>query len=143
MREVRIWTDGACSGNPGKGGWGAILEYGNARREISGCCPNTTNNRMELAAVIEALRALKEPCRVILTSDSKYVTDGINNGWAKQSKERGWRKSNKKPFLNSDLWDELLTILEIHDVKFEWVKGHNSNPENERCDLLAVTAYQR
>lgn len=142
MREVQIWADGACAGNPGKGGWGAILKYGTAHKEISGFNPQTTNNQMELTAVIEALLALKEPCKVTLTTDSKYVVDNINNGWAVNARQRGWRKSNKQAFLNSELWEKLLSLMEIHDVKFEWVKGHNNNPYNERCDFLAVSAYQ-
>lgn len=142
MREVEIWTDGACAGNPGKGGWGAVLTFGTARKEISGFNPQTTNNQMELTAVIEALLALKEPCKVQLTTDSKYVVDSINNGWAQSAKQRGWRKSNKQPFLNSELWERLLSLMEIHDVEFKWVKGHNNNPNNERCDFLAVSAYQ-
>lgn len=142
MKSVTIWTDGACSGNPGKGGWGAILAYGSVRREMSGCSLETTNNRMELTGAIEALQALKEPCKVLLISDSKYVTDGINKGWVEQSKERGWRKTNKQPFLNSDLWETLLSLMNIHEVTFQWIKGHSSNPENERCDFLATTAYQ-
>lgn len=143
MREVFIWTDGACSGNPGKGGWGAILSFRGVRKEISGASPNTTNNRMELIAAIEALRALKEPCKVVLTSDSKYVTDGINQGWAEDSKKRGWRKANKKPFSNADLWECLLSLLSVHDVSFKWVKGHACDPNNERCDSLAVEAYKK
>ena len=142
MRRVEIFTDGACQGNPGKGGWGALLRYGKAVKEISGASKDTTNNRMELTAVIEALYALKEPCEVTLTTDSKYVVDAINNGWTKSWKERGWRKANKKPALNTDLWEALLDLLDIHKVDFVWVKGHNGHPENERCDQLAVQAYQ-
>ena len=142
MRTVHIWTDGACSGNPGKGGWGAILEYKGYKKEISGGATQTTNNQMELTAAIEGLRALKEPCKVLLTTDSKYLTDNIRNGWAVNARQRGWRKSNKQAFLNSELWEQLLSLMEIHDVKFEWVKGHNNNPYNERCDFLAVSAYQ-
>lgn len=142
MREVQIWTDGACSGNPGKGGWGAILTYGAARKEISGSAQETTNNQMELTAVIEALLALKEPCSVKLTTDSKYVIDNIKNGWAENAKKRGWRKSNNKPFANSQLWEELFDLMTIHDVSYMWVKGHDNNPNNERCDYLATQQYK-
>ena len=142
MKKVEIYTDGACSGNPGPGGWGAILKYGSVAKELFGGEPNTTNNRMELTAVITALQALNEPCEVILTTDSKYVVDGITQGWAESWKKNGWRKSNKKPALNSDLWEQLLSLLRVHNVKFVWVKGHNGHPENERCDQLAVAAYQ-
>ena len=135
---VEIFTDGACSGNPGPGGYGAILRYGDHVKEISGGAPDTTNNRMELTGVIEALSALKRPCKVILTTDSKYVCDAVTKGWAKSWKKNGWIKSDKKPALNSDLWEKCLELLEIHDVTFVWVKGHNGHPENERCDALAV-----
>lgn len=142
MKKVEIYTDGACSGNPGPGGWGAILKYGSVAKELFGGAANTTNNRMELTAVITALQALNEPCEVILTTDSKYVVDGITQGWAESWKKKGWRKSNKKPALNSDLWEQLLSLLRVHNVKFVWVKGHNGHPENERCDQLAVAAYR-
>jgi ribonuclease HI len=138
MKEVQIFTDGACSGNPGPGGWGAILKYGENVRELSGGEEKTTNNRMEMSAVIAALSALKEPCRVTLTSDSKYVIDAITKGWAKKWRANNWVKSDKKPALNSDLWEKILGLLEIHDVSFVWVKGHAGHPENERCDELAV-----
>lgn len=138
MKEVQIFTDGACSGNPGPGGWGAILRFGDNVKELSGGEPKTTNNRMEMSAVIAALSALKEPCRVTLTSDSKYVIDAITKGWAKKWKSNNWIKSDKKPALNSDLWEKMLGLLEIHDVTFVWVKGHAGHPENERCDELAV-----
>ena len=142
-KTVYIYTDGACSGNPGVGGWAAILIYNEFRKEMSGADAMTTNNRMELSAVINGLKALKEPCRVILTTDSKYVCDAVTNGWAKSWQKRGWIKSDKKPALNSDLWQELLDLLKIHDVEFKWVKGHAGHPENERCDELAVSAYKR
>lgn len=142
MKQVNIYTDGACSGNPGPGGWGAILKYRAAVKELSGAEPNTTNNRMELTAVIMALKALKEPCEVVITTDSKYVVDGIEKGWAASWKRRGWVKSDKKPALNSDLWDELLKLIDIHKVSFVWVKGHAGHPENERCDELAVSGYK-
>lgn len=138
MKEVQIFTDGACSGNPGAGGWGAILRYGKFERELSGGEPSTTNNRMELSAVIAALAALKEPCHVILTTDSKYVVDSITKGWVYSWKKKGWIKSDKKPALNVDLWEKLLPLLEKHKVDFIWVKGHAGHPENERCDRLAV-----
>ena len=138
MKTVTIYTDGACSGNPGPGGWGAILMYGPHSRELSGGEAATTNNRMELTAVIEGLSALKEPCDVTLTSDSKYVLDAIEKGWARSWKRNGWRKADKKPALNADLWDRLLTLLDIHTVRLVWVRGHQGHPENERCDQLAV-----
>lgn len=138
MKTVTIYTDGACSGNPGPGGWGAILRYKDTEKELSGGAADTTNNRMELSAVIAALSALKEPCKVTLTSDSKYVIDAVTKGWAKKWQANGWVKSDKKPALNADLWEKLLVLLEKHDVRFVWVKGHAGHPENERCDRLAV-----
>ena len=137
-KEVTIFTDGACSGNPGPGGWGAILRYKQTERELSGGEKDTTNNRMELTAAIMALSALKEPCKVTLTSDSKYLIDGITKGWAKGWRAKGWKKSDGKPALNPDLWQKLLELTETHDVSFVWIKGHNEHPENERCDQLAV-----
>lgn len=138
MKHVEIYTDGACRGNPGRGGWGAILVYGGVEKELSGGEPETTNNRMELTAVISALRALREPCRVTLTSDSKYVIDAITKGWAVSWRAKGWRKADKSPALNVDLWETLLGLLEIHDVTFVWVHGHTGHPYNERCDALAT-----
>lgn len=138
MKEVTVYTDGACSGNPGSGGWGAILDYKGKRKELSGGEAQTTNNRMELTAVISALSALKEPCSVTVITDSKYVSDGITLGWAVGWKRNGWRKKDKKPALNPDLWDELLTLCEKHSVTFNWIKGHAGHPENERCDEMAV-----
>lgn len=138
MKNVLMFTDGACSGNPGPGGWGTILRYGNAEKELSGGEANTTNNRMELLAVINGLAALKEPCCVTIQSDSRYVVDGIEKGWARSWKRNGWRKADKKPALNADLWEKLLTLLDIHQVSFVWIKGHAGHPENERCDQLAV-----
>ncbi|MGE4548243.1 MAG: ribonuclease HI [Intestinibacillus sp.] len=143
MKKVTIYTDGACSGNPGPGGWGAILQYGAHEKELSGGDPQTTNNKMELTGVIEALRLLREPCEVDLYSDSKYVIDGITKGWAKGWKARGWKKADKTPAKNPELWDALLTLLEYHTVRFHWVKGHADNPKNNRCDELAVAAYQK
>lgn len=142
MKKVEIYTDGACSGNPGKGGWGAVLVYGEKEKELSGAEKDTTNNRMELTAVIEALGALKQPCNVVLTTDSKYVCDAINKGWVYSWKKNGWKKSDKKPALNVDLWEKLLPLLEKHNVEFVWVKGHNGHPYNERCDALAVSEYK-
>jgi ribonuclease HI len=135
--NVEIFTDGACSGNPGPGGYGAILRAMGKERELSGGELNTTNNRMELTAVIEALSALKYPCNVTVTTDSRYVCDGINKGWAKGWKRRGWKKADNKPALNADLWEKLLALIDIHRVTFIWVKGHDGHPENERCDELA------
>ena len=135
---VEIFTDGACSGNPGPGGYGAILRVGEHVKELSGGEPNTTNNRMELMGVIAALSALKYPCDVVLTTDSKYVVDSVTKGWARGWKAKGWIKSDKKPALNVDLWEKLLDLLDVHNVKFVWVKGHAGHPENERCDELAV-----
>ena len=138
MKTVTIYTDGACSGNPGPGGWGAILEWNGVEKEISGGEASTTNNRMEITAVLRALALLKEPCVVELYSDSKYVIDALEKGWVYGWKKRGWVKSDKKPALNVDLWEQLLPLLERHKVTFHWVKGHAGHPENERCDQLAV-----
>ncbi len=143
MKTVTIYTDGACSGNPGPGGWGAILMYGPHKREISGGQANTTNNRMELTAVISALELLKEPCQVELWSDSKYVIDALEKGWAKGWRARGWVKSDKKPALNPDLWERLLDLCDIHTVRTHWVKGHAENEFNNRCDELAVAESQK
>ena len=143
MKTVTIYTDGACSGNPGPGGWGAILEYNGVEKELSGGEKSTTNNRMELTAVIKALQALKEPCTVELYSDSKYVIDALEKGWAVSWRKRGWIKSDKKPALNPDLWETLQTLTEKHDVRCHWVKGHASNPKNNRCDELAVSEWKR
>lgn len=140
MREVQIYTDGACRGNPGPGGWGAILVCGEHKKELSGGEPSTTNNRMELLAAIYALEQLKYPCGVTLTTDSKYLCDAITKGWATQWKRNGWRRSNKEPAANPDLWERLLSLLSIHKVEFVWVKGHNGHPFNERCDEMATQA---
>ena len=142
MKHVDIYTDGACSGNPGPGGYGAILVYNGKEKELSGGEAQTTNNRMELTAVIAALEALKEPCEITLTTDSKYVSDGILQGWAKGWRARGWKKADGKPALNPDLWSRLLDLLNIHNVEFVWVKGHAGHPYNERCDALAVAYYR-
>ena len=141
MKHVEIFTDGACSGNPGKGGWGAVLRFNGAEKELCGGERETTNNRMELTAVIEALSALKEPCAVTLTSDSKYVIDAVTKGWVYGWQRNAWRKADKKPALNVDLWQRLLPLLQLHQVTFVWVKGHDGHPENERCDRLAVAQY--
>ncbi|MCR5729993.1 MAG: ribonuclease HI [Ruminococcus sp.] len=138
MKFVEIFTDGACSGNPGPGGYGVVLRYGTREKELSGGDSSTTNNRMELLGVITGLAALKEPCQVTLTTDSKYVVDSITKGWVYNWKKNNWIKSDKKPALNVDLWEKLLPLLEKHKVKFNWVKGHAGHPENERCDRLAV-----
>ena len=143
MKHVEIFTDGACSGNPGPGGWGVILKYKGAVKELSGGEAQTTNNRMEMTAVITALETLKEPCEVTLYSDSKYVIDSVTKGWAKSWQQRGWVKSNKEKALNPDLWEKLLGLLDRHKVSFVWVKGHAGHPENERCDRLAVEQSQR
>lgn len=138
MKDVIIYTDGACSGNPGAGGWGTILEYKGKTKELCGGSELTTNNKMELTAVIEGLKALKEPCSVTVITDSQYVSNGITLGWAKSWKENGWKKKDKKPALNPELWDELLNLCEKHIVTFNWIKGHAGHPENERCDEMAV-----
>lgn len=137
-KTVTIYTDGACSGNPGPGGWGAILKYGAKEKVISGGESNTTNNRMELTGVIRALECLKEPCIVELWSDSKYVIDGLSLGWAESWKAKGWKKADKKPALNTDLWDVLLNLTNQHEMVYHWVKGHAENEYNNRCDELAV-----
>ena len=143
MKQVTIYTDGACSGNPGPGGWGAILMYGAHKRELSGGEADTTNNRMELTAVIRALSLLKEPCIVELWSDSKYVIDGLSKGWAKGWKAKGWVKSDKKPALNPDLWDELLRLESIHTLRYHWVKVYAENEFTNRCDELAVAESRK
>ena len=138
MKTITIYTDGACRGNPGPGGWGAILRYRDTEKELSGGAAETTNNRMELTAVIEALRLLREPCIVELYSDSKYVIDALSKGWA-----RGWVKSDKKPALNPDLWEQLLALTEVHQVRCHWVKGHAENEHNNRCDQMAVAESKK
>ena len=143
MKNVTVYTDGACSGNPGPGGWGAVLIYGPHKKELSRGEAETTNNRMELTAVIRALSALKEPCRVDLYSDSRYVIDALEKGWAIGWKKRGWMKSDKKPALNPDLWEELLALTEGHEMVYHWVKGHAENPYNNRCDQLAVAESRK
>ena len=138
MKHITIYTDGACSGNPGPGGWCAILDYKGQRKELSGGEAETTNNRMELTGIIRALECLKEPCDITFCSDSKYVMDGLSKGWAKSWRARGWVKSDKKPALNSDLWARLLDLCEPHTFHYQWIKGHAGHPENEKCDRMAV-----
>ena len=136
--KVTIYTDGACSGNPGPGGYGAILIYNGLEKELSGGESETTNNRMEIMGAIKALEALKKPCEVNIVTDSKYLCDSINLGWAKRWRENGWMRNKKEPALNVDLWERLLVLLEAHEVSFSWVKGHAGNEYNNRCDALAV-----
>ncbi len=143
MKEVSIYTDGACSGNPGPGGYGTILVYGSKEKELSQGFAATTNNRMELTAAIVGLQALREPCRVTLYSDSKYLVDAVTLGWAKKWQKNGWKRNSKESAANPDLWEQLLQLLEIHQVEWVWVKGHAGHPMNERCDRLAVAATQR
>lgn len=140
MKQVIIFTDGACINNPGPGGWAAVLMHEQHTKEIYGCDPHTTNNKMELTAAIEALKALKEPCVVSLFSDSKYLCNGINLHWAESWRKRGWKKSDGTEPKNIPLWEELLELTEKHTVSFQWVKGHDGNEYNERCDELATTA---
>lgn len=143
MKHVDIFTDGACSGNPGAGGYGSILRYGKYEKEISGGSADTTNNRMELTAVIEALKLLKEPCEVKIYTDSQYVANGITKGWAQSWRQNGWRKADKKPALNADLWQTLLDELQRHNYTIVWLRGHAGHPENERCDKLAVAQTRK
>ena len=143
MKHIQIFTDGACSGNPGPGGWGAILRYKAHEKELSGGEAETTNNRMELMALIAALEQLKEPCEIDLCSDSQYVINGLQRGWAKGWRARGWKKADKSPALNSDLWARLLDLSEAHTIHYNWIKGHAGHPENERCDRLAVEQSKR
>ena len=143
MKHIQIFTDGACSGNPGPGGWGAILRYKAHEKELSGGEAETTNNRMELMALIAALEQLKEPCEIDLCSDSQYVINGLQKGWAKGWRARGWKKADKSPALNSDIWARLLDLSEAHTIHYNWIKGHAGHPENERCDRLAVEQSKR
>lgn len=143
MKEIKIYTDGACSKNPGPGGWGAVLIYKSHRKEISGADAQTTNNRMELTAVIKALECLKEKCKIELFTDSKYVCDSIIKGWAESWRNNNWKKSDKKPAINADLWEVLLNLISKHDITFNWVKGHAGNIENERCDELATSEIKK
>ena len=141
LKKVEIFTDGACSGNPGPGGYGTILRYNGVEKELSGGEAETTNNRMELTAAIVGLEALKERCSVTLYSDSKYLVDAVNLGWAMRWQQNGWMRTKKEKAQNIDLWERLLKLLDCHEVQFIWVKGHAGNPKNERCDKLAVAAY--
>lgn len=143
MKKIEMFTDGACSGNPGPGGYGVVLRFGEHVKELYGGDPHTTNNRMEMTAVIRGLQALKEPCEVVLCTDSKLIVDSVTKGWVYGWKKRGWVKSDKKPALNSDLWEIMLGLLEVHKVGFNWIKGHAGHPENERCDSLAVEGSQK
>lgn len=143
LKKVEIFADGACSGNPGPGGWGTILRCNGKEKELSGGATDTTNNRMEIIAVLEGLKALKYPCSVIVTTDSQYVYNSITKGWAEGWKKNGWIKKDKKPALNADLWDELLGEISKHEVNFVWIKGHNGHSENERCDALAVAQSEK
>ncbi len=143
MKEVNLYTDGACSGNPGPGGWGAILRFGDKEKVLSGGEKETTNNRMELTAAIRGLEALKEPCVVNLYSDSKYLVDAVLLGWLDKWRKNNWKKSDGKAALNVDLWQDLTLLLNRHQVKFIWIKGHAGHPENERCDSLAVSEIQK
>ncbi len=138
MKKIEMFTDGACSGNPGPGGWGTILRYNGHEKELTGGEAETTNNRMELTAVIEGLSAIKEPCEVELFTDSKYVCDAVTKRWVYAWKANGWKKADKKPALNTDLWEQLLKLLNVHKVNFNWIKGHAGHDENERCDKMAV-----
>lgn len=138
MKSIKMYTDGACSGNPGPGGWGTILKYNNKEKQLSGGEKDTTNNRMEMTAVIRGLEALNQPCKVEIFTDSQYVVNAVNKGWAVSWRNKGWKKADNKPALNSDLWEVLLDLLEKHDVTFNWIKGHAGHPENERCDEMAV-----
>lgn len=141
LKTVELFSDGACSGNPGKGGYGTVLKYGKNRKELSQGFRLTTNNRMEILGVLKGFEALKEPCNVIVTSDSKYVIDALLKGWAESWRQKGWIKSDKKRAQNVDLWERLLAEIAKHNVTYEWIKGHMGHPENERCDRLAVGAY--
>ena len=143
MKKVTIYTDGACSGNPGPGGWGAILQYGKHKKELSGGEANTTNNRMELTGVITALQALNEPCEVALYTDSQYIVNAMTQGWARKWKANGWMRNKKDPALNPDLWEKLLELCDRHQVTFNWVKGHAENEYNNRCDQLAVAESRK
>ena len=143
MKQIEIFTDGACKGNPGPGGWCAILRYNGVEKMISGGEKDTTNNRMELSAVLFALKALKEPCHITLQSDSKYVLDSLSKGWVYGWQKKGWKKSDGKMALNIDLWEQILPLLKKHEVEFNWIKGHAGHAENERCDAMAVAESQK
>jgi len=140
VKKITLYSDGACSGNPGPGGFGTILDYNGQEKEMSGGFRKTTNNRMELLGVITGLKALKEPCEVTVVTDSQYVVNAMEKGWARKWKANNWKRKTGKA-LNPDLWEELLGLSDIHKVSFKWVRGHNGHPQNERCDVLAVDAY--
>jgi ribonuclease HI len=143
MKKITIYTDGACSGNPGPGGYGVVLRFNDSEKELSGGFRNTTNNRMEIMGAIMGLESLKEPCDVTIITDSQYVVNAVEKGWARKWKSMGWMRNNKDKALNPDLWDRLLLLLSKHTVRFQWVRGHNGHAENERCDVLAVAAASR
>jgi ribonuclease HI len=143
IKSIQIFSDGACSGNPGPGGWGAILRYKNNEKEISGGQRNTTNNQMELMAVISALETLKEPCQVEIFTDSQYIANAFNKGWLAAWQKNGWRTSGKKPVKNKELWERLVVQAEKHELQWSWIRGHSGHPENERCDQLAVAAREK
>ena len=143
LKHVELYTDGACIGNPGPGGYGIVLIYKNVRKELSGGYRETTNNRMELMAAIIGLRALKQKCSVVLYSDSEYLINSLSEGWAEKWRENGWKRSKRQKALNPDLWEELLRLCDYHEVEFKWVRGHEGNTENERCDKLAMAAARR
>jgi ribonuclease HI len=142
-KKIELFSDGACSGNPGPGGWGAILRYKNVEKEFSGAEPNTTNNRMELMGVIAALESLKEPCDVLVTTDSKYVVDAFEKNWLENWQRNGWKTAGKKPVKNQELWERLLELAKIHSLSWNWIRGHSGHPENERCDKIAVLAREQ
>jgi len=143
IKQVSIYTDGGCIGNPGPGGYGVVLLYGNHRKELSGGFRLTTNNRMEVTAAIVGLSALKTKCKVTLYTDSQYLANAIMKGWANRWRKNGWKRNRKEKALNSDLWENLLRLCEQHEVEFVWIQSHNGNPENERCDRLSIEAAQR
>ena len=143
MKQIKLYTDGACSGNPGPGGWGAVLLFGSHKKELSGGQRETTNNRMELLGVIRGLEALNEPCQVDLYTDSQYIVNAIEKRWVYKWKANNWMRDKKEPAKNPDLWQELLALLETHKVKFHWVKGHSDHVYNNRCDELAVMESRR
>ena len=140
MKKVTLYTDGACKNNPGPGGYGAVLIFDNHRKELSAGYRRTTNNRMEILSAIAGLEALKEPCQVRLVSDSQYLINAIEKGWARRWQANGWKRNSKEKAVNPDLWERLLALCKIHKVSFEWVRGHTGHPENERCDVLATSA---
>jgi ribonuclease HI len=143
LKKITVFTDGSCLGNPGPGGWGVILRYGGHEKELSGGFTDTTNNRMEIMAVLEGLLALKEPCRVDLYTDSQYVRKAVTDGWLENWQRNGWRTAAKKPVKNRDLWERLLPLLKRHTLHFHWIRGHAGHPENERCDVLARMQAER